>query len=122
MPKRADRKADLANVWPIITTAPWPFQPEHVFHPERKWRLDWACPRLRLAVEVEGITYFGGGIGRHQSAAGIEADMEKYNAAAALGWRVLRYSQRMIKRDPHTVVTQILEVAAMIGAEQDFTT
>jgi very-short-patch-repair endonuclease len=29
-----------------------------------------------------------------------DKDMEKYNAAAVQGWRVLRFSPGMLKRDP----------------------
>jgi very-short-patch-repair endonuclease len=61
--------------------------PEYKFHEERKWRFDYAWPDLRIALEVEGGVWSGG---RHTSAAGFVKDMEKYNAAAALGWRVLR--------------------------------
>lgn len=75
---------------------------EHKFHPERKWRFDYAWPdddykhrpfpeaayTIRpLALEVEGGVWTGG---RHTSGAGFVKDMEKYNAAAALGWRIIR--------------------------------
>jgi very-short-patch-repair endonuclease len=62
---------------------------EHRFHDSRRWRFDFAWPEHRLAVEVEGGTYVGG---RHTRPAGFAADCAKYNTAAALGWRVLRYT------------------------------
>lgn len=62
---------------------------EYSFHPERKWRLDFAWPAFKIAAEVEGLTHHGG---RHQRIAGYQADLDKYNAAAALGWTVLRFS------------------------------
>ena len=62
---------------------------EYRFHPERKWRFDFAWPLYQLAVEIEGR-------GRHQSFGGFEKDAEKYNAAAKLGWRVFRYTPRMV--------------------------
>ena len=111
---KVDRKNDLLRIWKL--TAPlteWPFVPEFRFDPERRWRFDWACERLRLAVEVEGVTYFGKAVGRHQAAKGIENDMEKYNRAIELGWRVLRYSQRMLAEKPFDVVVQIMEVAEL---------
>lgn len=111
MSKREDKKAMLPNAWRLVTDAEWPFTPEVRFHSERRWRFDWACERLMLAVELEGITHFGGSIGRHQSAKGIESDAEKYNAAIELGWAVLRYSQRQVAKDPVGVVEQILRVA-----------
>lgn len=61
---------------------------EHKFHPDRKWRFDYAWPELKVAVEVEGGIYTRG---RHTRGAGYEKDMEKYNAAALRGWTLLRY-------------------------------
>ena len=60
---------------------------EHQFHPQRKWRFDIAWPHHRLALEVEGGVWTQG---RHTRGSGFVRDMEKYNAAAALGWRLLR--------------------------------
>lgn len=60
---------------------------EFRFHPIRKWRFDYALPDHRLAIEVEGGVWSGG---RHIRPRGFLGDMEKYNAASALGWRVLR--------------------------------
>lgn len=60
---------------------------EHRFHPVRRWRFDYAWPRHCLALEVEGGVWTRG---RHTRPAGFLRDVEKYNAAAVLGWRVLR--------------------------------
>jgi very-short-patch-repair endonuclease len=62
---------------------------EHRFHPERKWRFDFAFLSEKLAVEIEGGVFAFGG---HSRGKGFEKDCEKYNAAIKLGWRVLRYS------------------------------
>lgn len=64
------------------------------FHPVRRWRFDFAWPALQLAVEVDGGTWVGG---RHNRGAGYERDCEKLNAAALLGWRVLRFTMAMVK-------------------------
>lgn len=61
--------------------------PEHRFHPTRKWRLDYAWPSHKVALEVEGGIWTQG---RHTRGAGALGDMEKYNALAAAGWRLLR--------------------------------
>jgi len=61
--------------------------PELVFHPKRKWRFDYAWPNQKVALEVEGGVWIQG---RHTRGSGFVKDMEKYNAAAMLGWRVLR--------------------------------
>ncbi len=111
----ADKKQILHEAWKRVTDdAEWLFTPEVKFHPDRRWRIDWFNAELMLGVEVEGVTNFGPAIGRHQSADGYEKDCEKYNAAAAMGIVVLRYSQRIIQADPHAVITQILEVASML--------
>lgn len=60
---------------------------EHKFHPTRKWRFDYAIPQHRIAIEVEGGVWTGG---RHTSPKGFLNDMEKYNTATMMGWRVLR--------------------------------
>lgn len=57
------------------------------FHPERKWRFDYAIPEYKIAIEVEGGVWTGG---RHTRSQGFLGDVEKYNAAAVLGWRLLR--------------------------------
>jgi very-short-patch-repair endonuclease len=74
---------------------------EYVFHPTRKWRFDFAWPDIKLAVEIEGR-------GRHQSFGGFEKDAEKYNAAAKLGWRVMRYTPAMVMRAD--AISDILEM------------
>lgn len=59
----------------------------------KDWRFDFAWPALRLAVEVEGAP----GRGRHTTAKGFIEDIHKYNAAALLGWTVLRCTGDMVR-------------------------
>lgn len=61
---------------------------EHVFHPVRKWRFDVAFPDAKLAVEIDGGAWSKG---RHVRGKGFIEDQRKTNAAAILGWRVLRF-------------------------------
>ena len=72
------------------------------FHPTRKWRFDYAFPSRRLAVEIDGGQYAPRG-GRHAT----DADREKLNHAAALGWRVLRFSPQQIAADPAACVALV---------------
>ena len=58
---------------------------EYRFHPTRKWRFDFAWPSLLLGLEVNGGAWI---YGRHNRAASYLRDLQKYNAAAALGWRI----------------------------------
>jgi very-short-patch-repair endonuclease len=66
---------------------------EYRFDPPRRWRFDFAYPAQMVAIEVEGGTWTGG---RHTRPAGFENDCEKYNRAALLGWRVLRFTRDMV--------------------------
>lgn len=60
---------------------------EFRFHGERMWRFDYAWPPQKIALEVEGGIWTQG---RHTRGKGVLGDMQKYNAAAVLGWRLLR--------------------------------
>lgn len=68
---------------------------EYQFHPKRRWKFDFAWPDRMFAVEVEGGLYTNG---RHTRGAGYEKDIEKYNEALLLGWRVLRVSPAQIRK------------------------
>ncbi len=67
---------------------------EYRFLPGRLYRLDFAWPRLKLAVEVEGGTWSDG---RHVRGGGFAKDCEKYNALTLAGWHLLRYTTEMVK-------------------------
>jgi len=67
---------------------------EFRFHPVRRWRADFAWPDQKILVEVDGGVYVQG---RHTRGRGFEEDMRKLNAAAVLGYRVLRFSTGMVK-------------------------
>ena len=60
---------------------------EYKFHPERRWRFDYAIPEYKIALEVEGGVWTQG---RHTRPQGFLGDVEKYNTATLLGWRVFR--------------------------------
>lgn len=60
---------------------------EHKFHPDRRWRFDYAIPEYKIALEVEGGVWTQG---RHTRSQGFLGDMEKYNTATLMGWRVFR--------------------------------
>ncbi len=76
------------------------------FDAVRRWRFDAAWPERMLAVECDGGQWKPGG-GRHNT----DADREKLNAAAVLGWRVLRFSGDQVRDGSAvTVIEQALGV------------
>ena len=75
---------------------------EYRFDPERRWRFDYAWPSLKVAVEIEGGIWIRG---RHVRPTGYLADLEKYNRAVVLGWRVLRYAPHQLGRLEHDLRT-----------------
>lgn len=73
---------------------------EYRFHPDRKWRFDFAWPKplarvsfngfvsvSPIALEVDGGIWIRGG---HNRGAQIKATWEKENEAQVMGWRVLK--------------------------------
>jgi len=95
---------------------------EYKFHPDRRWRFDFAWPDIKLAIEIEGGTFgrvvychsCGARVkrrlksgrlvdiregGRHNTGIGFERDVEKYNAAVVRGWRVVRLTRKMIESE-----------------------
>ena len=70
---------------------------EYKFHPRRRWRFDFAWPEHLVAVEIEGGIF---NYGRHNRPLGYQNDCEKYNAATVRGWRVLRFTEGMLRDVP----------------------
>jgi len=71
------------------------FVQEFQFHPKRKWRFDYLVQQgysndpAHVAVEIEGAVWTQG---RHTRGSGYSKDLEKYREAAAMGYRVYRFS------------------------------
>jgi len=61
--------------------------PEYKFHDKRRWRFDFAIVGRKISVEIEGGIWSGG---RHTRGKGFIGDIEKYNTATAMGWKVIR--------------------------------
>lgn len=80
---------------------------EYKFHPERKWRFDYAIPKYKIAIEIDGGVW---NYGRHNRATGYMADMEKFNAAASFGWVVLKFTpQEQYKRVTFDIIKQTIK-------------
>lgn len=94
----------------VATGSPYP-EREVKFHPTRRWRIDYAWPDVRLAVEIEGGVWSNGKKGgRHNRGTGFVKDMEKYNALTELGWRLLRYQPDKIDYDQVARVHKTLKL------------
>ncbi len=84
----------------------------------RMWRLDFAFPRQRVAVEINGVVVrmIAGQrvvMGRHATIDGIRGDNEKLNSAQMLGWHVLNFLQSDVKL--RHAITMTLRVLASRG-------
>ena len=66
---------------------------EYEFADSRKWRFDFCWPQWHVAVEQEGAIWTKG---RHVRGAGFLVDMEKYNTATYLGWKLYRFTPQQV--------------------------
>ena len=67
---------------------------EYRFAPPRRYRADFAYPDDMLLIEVEGGVWTNGA---HVRGKHYTSDCSKYNLAASIGFRVLRFTGDMIK-------------------------
>ena len=78
-----------------------PLVAEYRFHPTRKWQFDFAMPEKKIAIEIEGKG--------HAKWNRYHGDVEKYNDAARLGWRVFRVTFRHVADDDVALLESIIE-------------
>lgn len=78
---------------------------QYRFHDVRKWRLDFAFPDAKVAIEVDGGTFTGG---RHTRGRGYAEDCRKRAEAMLLGWRVLNATGEQVKSGEALRWTQAL--------------
>lgn len=78
---------------------------EFKFHPTRRWRFDYAIPDYKIALEVEGGVWTRG---RHTRPQGFLGDIDKYNTATLMGWRVFRTTPNELY---HTATINLLKQA-----------
>ena len=91
-PSESEAEFTLAAQWQADGLPP--FEREYQFHPDRKFRLDFAVPQIKFGVEVEGGIWAQGA---HSRPSGILRDMEKGNLLTLLGWSLLRYSAAQVR-------------------------
>lgn len=71
-----------------------PLEREYRFHPDRRWRSDFALPDVGLLIEIEGGVWQQG---RHNRPQGYINDVDKYNEAARLGFVLVRFVPDMFE-------------------------
>lgn len=78
-----------------------------------EYRLDFAYPTLKLAIEVDGYAF-------HWDPGRVAADHARRNRLLAQGWRVLIYTWVDIRDTPDEVAAEIRDtytsLAATVGA------
>lgn len=78
---------------------------QYKFHPTRQWRLDFAWPHEKFAIEIDGGMFNNGG---HVRPFGIKADYEKAEALHLLGWRLYRlYPDMYLKANTWPTVVRM---------------
>lgn len=96
---------------------------QYRFHPVRRWRFDFAvknpwvmcdrdvCVQHGFAIEVEGGQFIGG----HKRGKAADTDLEKFNEAALMGWRVLRFSTGQVERgEAWPVIRRAADLSAVL--------
>ncbi len=98
--KRKANERYVETIWRSLEGAP--YEVEYKFHPTRKWQFDIAWPEIMIALEIEGKG--------HASFNRYQRDIEKYNAAAELGWRVFRISYKQIWSHDISVLETLVSI------------
>lgn len=88
----SDGEEAFLHFWRVLCAdMPLPDR-EYPFDPTRRWRLDFAWPRVKIAVEIES---WG-----HQTSQRYASDLDKYNALSARGWRLFRITRYLLEGKP----------------------
>jgi very-short-patch-repair endonuclease len=75
---------------------------EYRFHEYRKYRFDFAIKELMVGIEYEGGIFKD--VSGHKNVRNYQKDVEKYNLAQSLGWKIIRFTALNYK-----IVIQTLE-------------
>lgn len=73
--------------------------------------IDFAEPRLRIAIEVDGRAY-------HSDCHAFEHDRTRQNMIALGGWIILRFTWKRISEDPEGVIAEVARAIAIASASQ----
>jgi len=132
------REREFSGCWKQFGNGQEPEQ-QFRFFPGRQWKFDFAWPKKKVAVEIDGGTFgrvvkchsceqqvrhrkkdgslgqvvrIGGG---HNHGDALLTQYAKQNAALLRGWLVLRYHAKDLDRRPVQMVEEI--TLALIGRE-----
>jgi hypothetical protein len=92
--KAKEQARKLAELVDINLSVLPGYTKEHIFHPERKWRFDYAWLDLKVALEIHGGVFTNG---RHTRGKGFTEDKVKMNEAQLLGWIVIEATTAQVK-------------------------
>lgn len=93
--KKIDKSHEDFMIKLITENTSYEVKREFRFHETRRWRFDAAITEIKIAFECEGGSWSGG---RHVTPQGFEKDLEKYNTATMMGWKVYRFVPRMLNQ------------------------
>lgn len=71
-------------------------------------RVDFAYPQLRLAIEADGFSF-------HSGPGSWTRDLARGNALTALGWHVVRVTERDLNERPKQAVEQLRQVVRVLS-------
>lgn len=78
--------------------------------PNRRYRIDIAIPRSKLAIEVDGWEWHG----KHKG--DFQRDRERQNLLTLHGWRILRFTAGDVRRDVEACVNLVLQAAKTLDS------
>lgn len=96
--ERSERERLEEMLWNRIVDAdlPAPVRQFHWAKPERQFRSDFAWPSAKLLAEVQGGIW-AKDPGRHNRGSGYQADLSRSNLASLKGWKLMAFTEAMIK-------------------------
>ena len=80
---------------------------EHHFIMGRRYRADFAWPKEKVIVEIDGCQWVKGG---HNSGHGRQRDNERDRLATLDGWRTLRFTSNDLTNRPIQVIEEVLRI------------
>jgi very-short-patch-repair endonuclease len=74
-----------------------------------RFRVDYACAEVRLAVEAYGYTW-------HHTPEQLAHDLERQSSLTRAGWTVLAYTWLQVERDPERVLSEVVAMHTRLSS------